>query len=180
MLTTGFLLTQACGKKSNEATAETAVAKNEVVLTPAEKKAKMEQQRKARTERWRVEHEKVLKNTPTYTDASGNLIYNKPESEPVFVGGNKAMVSYLEDNVKFPKDALDKQEEGLVFVDFVITKSGTVRDVEVTEQTNEDVDPSFRSEAARVVSSMPKWVPGRQNGKAVDVKFSLPVSFQIL
>ena len=118
-------------------------------------------------------------STPTYKDANGNLIYTKPDSAPAFVGGNKAMMSYLKDNVKFPKDALDKQEEGLVFVDFVITKSGIVRDVEVTEQTNEDVDPSFRSEAARVVSSMPHWVPGRQNGKAVDVKFSLPVSFEI-
>jgi len=51
--------------------------------------------------------------------------------------------------------------------------------VEVTEQTNEDVDASFRSEAARVVASMPKWSPGLQNGKAVDVKYSLPISFEI-
>jgi len=118
-------------------------------------------------------------STPSYKDAKGNLVYNKADSNPSFVGGNEAMMTYLKENVKFPQDALDKQDEGLVYVDFVIGKNGAVREVEVTEQTNEDVDVSFRSEAARVVASMPKWTPGRQNGKAVDVKYSLPISFEI-
>jgi protein TonB len=88
------------------------------------------------------------------------------------------MRNYLKDNLKYPQDVVDGQEEGLVFVDFVVDKNGIVRDVEVTEETNEDVAVAFRSEAARVVSSMPKWIPGRQHGKAVDVKFSIPILFQ--
>ena len=121
MLATGLVLTQACGKKSNESTDDAAVTKSEAVLTPAEKRAKIDQQRRDRTERWTAEHQKLAMSTPTYKDANGNLIYNKPDSAPAFVGGNKAMVAYLKDNLKFPKDALDKQEEGLVFVDFIIT-----------------------------------------------------------
>jgi protein TonB len=118
-------------------------------------------------------------NTPSYTDKNGNLVYNKAEMEPTYVGGIEAMRSYLKYNLKYPQDAFDKQDEGLVFVDFIVDKNGIVRDVEVTEETNENVDVSFRSEAARVVSSMPKWTAGRQNGKEVDVKFSVPILFQI-
>ncbi len=180
LLAAGILSVQACGpKKNNETEAETSEVKKIPVLTAADKRAKFEKQRADRAEKRRIEYEKRCKDTPSYTDAKGNLVYNKPESNPSFVGGKEAMVSYLKENVKFPQDALDKQEEGLVYVDFVIAKNGTVREVEVTEQTNEDVDASFRSEAARVVASMPKWSPGRQNGKAVDVKYSLPISFEI-
>ena len=184
MLTIGLLAMQACGSKknseANEATAEESVVKEKVALTSAEKKAKLEKQTAERAERRRVENERIVLNTPTYTDSNGNLVYNKTEYAPSFVGGDKAMMAYFKDNLKFPKDALDKQDEGVVFVDFVIAKNGTVREVEVTNLTNEDVDQSFRTEAIRVVSTMPKWIPGRQKGNAVDVKFSLPVSFEIL
>jgi protein TonB len=180
MLVAGIIVMQACGpKKDNKTEAETSLVKKIPVLSVADRRAKFEKQRADRAERRRIEYEKLCKDTPSYTDAKGNLVYNKAESNPSFIGGNEAMMTYLKKNVKFPQDALDKQEEGLVYVDFVIEKNGTVREVEVTEQTNEDVDASFRSEAARVVASMPKWSPGRQNGKAVDVKYSVPISFEI-
>jgi len=176
----GILAVQSCGpKKNSEANEETSVVKKIPALTAADKRAKFEKQRADRAERRRIEYEKLCKDTPSYTDAKGNLVYNKPDSKPSYEGGNEAMMTYLKDNLKFPQDALDNQDEGLVYVDFVIGKNGTVREVEVTEQTNEDVDASFRSEAARVVASMPKWSPGLQNGKAVDVKYSLPISFEI-
>ena len=70
--------------------------------------------------------------------------------------------------------------EGTVFVDFVIGANGIVREVVVKDAPGEDVDPSFKTEAIRVVSSMPKWTPGKQNGKPIDVSYSLPVTFQIL
>jgi TonB family protein len=181
LLATSLLAVQACGpKKSSESNAETSVVKEIPVLSAADKRAKFEKQRADRAERRRIEYEKLCMDTPSYTDAKGNLVYNKAESSPSFVGGNEAMMTYLKDNVKYPQDALDKGDEGLVYVDFVIGKDGIVREVEVTEQTNENVEASFRSEAARVVAAMPKWTPGRQRGKAVDVKYSLPVSFQIL
>jgi len=177
----GLFVTQACGpKKNSEATAEDSVENKEVAITAADKRAKFEKQRDERAEKRRIAYEKLCMTTPTYTDGSGNMVYNKAESEPTYVGGKHAMMSYLKDNLKYPQGALDNQDEAVVFVDFVIDKNGTVREVEVTEQTNENVDPSFRSEAARVVSSMPKWSPGLQHGKAVDVKYNLPISFEIM
>ena len=181
MMAAVLLVAQACGsKKSSEAKAEASIEKKEAALTADERKTKFENQRAERAEKRRIAYEKLCMSTPTYTDASGHLVYNKAEREPSYVGGKGAMMSYLKDNMKYPQVALDKQDEALVFVDFVIGKNGIVREVEVTEETNENVDVSFRSEAARVVASMPKWSPGLQNGKPVDVKFSLPVSFQIL
>jgi outer membrane biosynthesis protein TonB len=180
LLAAGIMIVQACGpKKNREANEETSVVKEIPVTTVADRRAKFEKQRADRAEIRRLEYEKLSLNTPTYTDAKGNLVYNKAESNPSFVGGNKAMMAYLRENVKFPQDALDKQDEGIVYVDFVIDKTGVVREVEVTEKTNEGVAASFRSEAARVVASMPKWTPGIQRGKAVDVKYSLPISFEL-
>jgi len=180
MLSVCLLMAQSCSPKKDNTTDVVAGEKKEVMPTAAERKATFEKQQAARTERRKLEYEKMLLNTPTYTDTKGNLVYNKAEFEPTYVGGNDALTKYLKDNLVYPQEALDKQEEGLVFVDFVVAKNGTIREVEVTEQTNEDVDVSFRSEAARVVSAMPNWTPGRQKGKAVDVKYSVPISFQIL
>jgi len=178
ILAVGLLLTQACAPKKNNA-AEVSAEMKETKLTAAEKRAKFEKQRAERAERRRLEYERIAINTPTYNDVNGNLVYNKAESDPSFVGGDKAMLTYLKDNVKFPQEALENQDEGVVFVDFVIDKNGVVRNVEVMDITNEDVDQSFRSEAIRVVSAMPKWSPGLQHGKAVDVKYSVPISFEI-
>ena len=107
VLATGMLVAQSCGpKKNNEATAETAVAKKEVHKL-ADKKAKIEKQRAERAERRKIEHEKLAMNTPSYTDANGNVVYNKAENEPSFVGGDKAMTAFLKDNLKYPQDALN-------------------------------------------------------------------------
>ena len=87
------------------------------------------------------------------------------------------MMKYLNDNMTYPKDAEEKGVEGNVFVDFIVAADGSVREAAVTDAPGEEVDQSLRNEAIRVVTGMPKWVPGRQRGKAVDVKFSLPVTF---
>jgi protein TonB len=179
-----LMVAQACVSKSDKAneesvTVETPVAKTEVVLTTAERRAKLENDIAVWEENKRVAIAELAKMTPTYTDAKGIVVFNKAEVEPMFSGGKEAMMKYLNDNIVFPLDAKDKGLEGAVFVDFVIGADGAVRDVVVTDATNEGVDQSFRNEAVRVVAGMPKWVPGRQHGKAVDVKYSLPVVFQI-
>ncbi len=71
------------------------------------------------------------------------------------------------------------QVEGTVFVDFVVGAGGAVRDAEVTEATNDAAKQAFSEEAIRVVSSMPAWTPGTQRGKPVDVRVSLPITFQL-
>ena len=177
-----LLMAQACEPKSNnDAKEETPVSEVSTVkaLTPAERKAKREREVTLWRERHAIELEKLAKATPTYTDPKGNIVYNKAEIEPKFEGGNDAMMKYLNDNVVFPKEAEENGLEATVYTDFVVSADGMVREVVVSDATSEDADQSFRDEAIRVVSSMPKWVPGRQHGKAVDVRFSLPISFEM-
>lgn len=173
-----LLAMQACGaeKSSKENVVETPVVTQ---LTATERRAKIENDRKERMERWRVQYDERGKTTPTYTDADGNLVYNKAEIDPAFTGGDKAMVQYLKDNLKYPKEAEDEGLEGTVFVDFVVNKNGQVREALVMNTPGEDVDSGLRMEAIRVVTSMPAWVAGRQHGKAVDVNFSIPITFQM-
>lgn len=181
VLAVALLVTQACGTKSKENSeeyeaTETPVAKA-AELTPAERRAKVEKDRAERAEKRRIEFENLAKITPTYTNSEGKVIYNKAEVDPSFTGGEDAMMKYLNDNLNYPKDAEEKGVEGTVFVDFIVAADGSVREAVVTDAPGEEVDQSLRNEAIRVVTGMPKWIPGRQRGKAVDVKFSLPVTF---
>ena len=204
VLAVALMVAQACGLKSEktseesveseesvgadamEATESSAVGE-EAVLTVAERRAKVEKERvnvekqtAERTEKRRIEFEEQAKNSPTYTDSEGNIVYNKAEVDPSFTGGHKAMMQYLNSNIKFPKEAEEKGIEGTVFVDFIVSAKGNVREVKVSDAPGEEVDQSFRDEAIRVVTAMPKWVPGRQHGKAVEVRFSLPIAFQMI
>ena len=99
--------------------------------------------------------------------------------EPSFPGGEAAIRQYIQDNVNYPQEAQDKGIEATVFVDFIVAENGTVRNVEVTDVIG-DEDPAFRDEAVRVVSAMPKWTSGKQNGKVVAAKYSLPISFELM
>lgn len=181
-----LLVAQACGTKSeqpNEA-ANTAEITAQQVKTDeaalAEKRATLEKDRLAREERRRIANEELAKTTPFYTTKDGKIIYNKAEVDPKYVGGEKALMEYLRNNLQYPKEADDKGLEGTVFVDFVVAADGTVGAVEIMNEPGEEVDESLRNEAIRVVSAMPKWEPGRQRGKAVDVKYSLPITFQMI
>jgi periplasmic protein TonB len=174
---------QSCSPKSDKETeikGEPVADENSASETAdLEREAKVEKEQEALAEKRRADLEVQAKIIPTYTDKDGNLVYNKAEVDPSFDGGSKAMFKYLRNNVVFPPAALDKGLEGSVFVDFVITKDGNVREVEVTDETSKSTDQSFRDEAIRVVKSMPKWLPGRQRGENVDVKFSIPITFRL-
>jgi protein TonB len=176
-----LIAVQACGPEAKkEETTVAREAEKVLVLTVAEKRAILDKQKSERAEKRKIETERLAKLSPTYKDAKGNIIFIISEEAPSYKGGDDAMMKFLNDNVKFPKEAEEKEIEGTVFVDFIIAANGIVREVAVTDETNEDVDQSFRNEAIRVVSSMPNWVPGRQHGKAVDVKFSIPITFQMI
>ena len=97
------------------------------------------------------------------------------EEMPEFPGGPKALMDYLMENVKYPKTAFDADIQGRVIAQFVVDKEGTVRDAHVVKS----VDPALDAEALRVINNMPKWKPGRQNGKVVNVKYTIPVNFQL-
>ena len=104
-----------------------------------------------------------------------NKVFDVVEQMPSFPGGNAALMKYLSDNVKYPVVAQENGVQGRVVVSFVVEKDGHITDVKVVRS----VDPSLDKEAARVVKSMPSWIPGKQNGSAVRVKYNVPVSFRL-
>lgn len=104
-----------------------------------------------------------------------NKVFDVVEQMPSFPGGSSALMKYLSENVKYPVVAQENGVQGRVVVSFVVEKDGHITDVKVVRS----VDPSLDKEAARVVKSMPSWIPGKQNGSAVRVKYNVPVSFKL-
>lgn len=104
-----------------------------------------------------------------------NKVFDVVEQMPSFPGGNGALMQYLSDNIKYPVVAQENGVQGRVVVSFVVEKDGSITDVKVVRS----VDPSLDREATRVVKAMPKWIPGKQNGSAVRVKYNVPVSFRL-
>jgi protein TonB len=108
------------------------------------------------------------------------MVYNKAEVDPVYNGGEQAMAEYLQNNLVYPKEAEAQGLEGTVFVDFVVLSNGSVNEVYVLDVPGEEaINQSLRDEAVRVIIDMPNWIPGRQNGEAVDVRYSVPITFRI-
>lgn len=182
VLLTAFAVWQGCGSK-NESAAEA----KEVQVSLAKKADDLEEKRvlliKARTlmaeERAAAVAAKAKLN-PTYKDAFGNTVYIKAEVDPSFNGGDAAMSKYLRENLKYPDEARDNGQEGTVFVDFVVDAHGRVREVVASDVVGEDVDILLKEEAVRVVASMPAWNAGLQQAKAVDVSFSIPITFELM
>ena len=104
-----------------------------------------------------------------------NQIYDKVEQMPRFPGGQSALMSFLSRNVKYPKVCQENGIQGRVIIQFVVNKDGNISDVSVYKGVN----PYLDAEAIRVIKSMPKWTPGKQKGKYVNVKYTLPISFRL-
>lgn len=101
-------------------------------------------------------------------------VYDIVEQQPEFPGGPSAMAKWLGDNIKYPAEAAKNGIEGRVIVRFVIGSDGTVGNVEIVR----GVDPQLDAEAVRVINAMPKWTPGKQDGKPVAVRYTIPVTFR--
>lgn len=104
-----------------------------------------------------------------------NKIFEVVEQNPTFPGGTAALMSWLSQNIKYPVIAAENGVKGRVIVQFVVEKDGSITDVVVVKS----VDPSLDKEATRVIKNMPHWIPGRQNGSPVRVRFTVPVSFKL-
>ena len=102
-------------------------------------------------------------------------IFTVVEQMPMFPGGDAALMGYLRDNMHYPTVAAENGVQGRVVVGFVVERDGSITDVKVLRS----VDPSLDREAMRVVKSMPRWTPGKQNGSAVRVKYQVPVTFRL-
>ncbi len=102
-------------------------------------------------------------------------VFDVVEQMPEYPGGQAALFEYLSKNIKYPADAEKKKVEGKVFVTFVVDSDGKITDVSLLKK----VFPSLDAEAIRVISAMPNWIPGRQKGQAVRVKYTVPIMFRL-
>ncbi len=111
----------------------------------------------------------------TRDEPADDYVHVNAEIMPEFPGGNTALLKWIAENMNYPAVAAENGIEGLVACSFVINTDGSISNVEVLRPK----DPSLDKEAIRVLKSMPNWKPGMQQGKAVRVKFSVPVRFRL-
>jgi TonB family protein len=108
-------------------------------------------------------------------DDSSKLIFSKVEVMPEFPGGEDALLDHIIKNIKYPDKAKDNGVSGKVYVSFVIDTVGKVTDVKILRGIGGECD----EEAIRVIRMMPRWTPGYQNGKSVNVMYNLPIKFSM-
>ena len=113
--------------------------------------------------------------TSTAQTKKNDMVFDVVEVMPQFPGGQIAMLKYLMKNIKYPEQAMKEGIQGRVTVRFIVEKDGSISDVKPILS----VHPLLNKEAVRVVESMPKWSPGKQNGKPVRVRFNVPVMFKL-
>lgn len=111
-----------------------------------------------------------LDNEPKQPD-----VFDVVEGMPQFPGGAAALMQYLSQNIRYPKEAMEAKTQGRVIVQFVVEKDGSISGAHVVKSVN----PQLDAEALRVVSAMPNWTPGTQNGQTVRVKYAVPISFRL-
>ena len=121
------------------------------------------------------EEEQPARTKTVKTEKGEELIFQVVEQMPEFPGGMGEAMKFLAKNMKYPVAAQQAKIEGRVIVQFVVEKDGSVSDVKVMR----GVSPELDAEAIRVVSMMPKWIPGKQRGKAVAVKYTMPIMFRL-
>lgn len=117
----------------------------------------------------------ALVTEPVKPREEENKVFDVVEQMPSFPGGMAALMAYLQKSIKYPPVAEENGIQGRVVCTFVVERDGSVTDVRVAKS----VDPSLDKEAVRVVSAMPRWIPGKQNGQSVRVKYTLPVTFRL-
>ena len=118
-------------------------------------------------------NEKVVDEVPPAVEET--KVFDVVEQMPQYKGGDQALMDYLNKSIKYPVIAEENGIQGRVVCTFVVERDGAISDVKVVRS----VDPSLDKEAVRVLKAMPKWIPGKQNGSAVRVKFTLPVTFKL-
>ena len=120
--------------------------------------------------------EKVVNGEVSAVDSDAELVYQIVEQQPEYPGGTAELMRYLMKNIKYPAESRQRNSQGKVFVGFVVKKDGFIGDIEVVKTSGDDL---LDAEAMRVVKAMPAWVPGKQGGENVNVRFTLPVIFRL-
>lgn len=104
-----------------------------------------------------------------------NNIYEAVEQMPYFPGGGPEMIKFIRENIQYPASAKEYGIQGRVILRFVVTETGTIENITVLRS----LDPACDKEAIRLLKSMPKWIPGKQNGENVSVYYTLPIVFRL-
>lgn len=122
----------------------------------------------------------IIVNTKKYQEELDNEpkqpdVFDVVEGMPQFPGGAAALMQYLSQNIRYPKEAMEAKTQGRVIVQFVVEKDGSISGAHVVKSVN----PQLDAEALRVISAMPNWTPGTQNGQTVRVKYAVPISFRL-
>ena len=102
-------------------------------------------------------------------------VYDCVEQMPSFPGGSQKLKEFIEENLRYPKELEETCVQGRVIVRFIVERNGKLSNVKVVKS----VDPVLDKEALRIVKLMPRWIPGRQNGITVRVKFYIPIIFRL-
>ncbi|MBI3136327.1 MAG: energy transducer TonB [Bacteroidetes bacterium] len=97
------------------------------------------------------------------------------EVEPCFFGGEKALIRFIQMTIEYPAESREKEEQGFVYVSFTVNEDGTVSDICIEQSSYE----LLSKEAIRVIQHMPTWLPAKQNGKPVRVRYSFPIRFSL-
>ncbi|WP_409049227.1 energy transducer TonB [Bacteroides intestinalis] len=161
-------------ESSPEAFEQLNIVENEIVeapyIAPVEETDKPEE-----AERARLQAELAAELRKEVEAEDPNKIYDNVEVLPEYPGGSAAMMRYLAQNVKYPQAAQENGRQGKVVVQFVVDTDGSIINAHVLTS----VDPDLDKEALRVIKSMPRWTPGKQKGKPVRVKYTVPVNFRL-
>lgn len=153
------------GQVTSEADVDTAVIVKEPTI------------RKKRTARFvPPAPDSIIPKMPSEADESSTFtLMGVVEQMPSFPGGTQALLAYIEEHLSYPEEAEEMCLQGRVVVTFVVEKDGSLTEPEVVKS----VHPLLDTVAIRVVESMPKWSPGKQNGEAVRTKYSIPINFRL-
>ncbi len=121
--------------------------------------------------------EEAISNVPMDEegDESEVIPWSTIQNKPEFKGGEEALMNFLSKNTKYPQISKENDSEGVVYIEFVVAKNGEVTDAKIKRGVDKYID----KEALRVVNIMPKWKPGSQRGKVVNVSYILPFRFKI-
>ena len=160
-------------ESSPEASEQLDIVENEIVdvtFIPVEVANEREE-----AERARLQAELAAELQKEAEAEDPNKIYDKVEVMPEYPGGAAAFMRYLAQNVKYPTVAQENGTQGIVVVQFVVDADGSVTNAHVITS----VDPYLDEEALRVIKSMPRWTPGKLNGKPVRVKYTTPIKFRL-
>ncbi len=98
-----------------------------------------------------------------------------PDVEAEFIGGAQAMMKYIQQNILYPPTSIEMNEQGKVYLSFVVELDGSISNIYIERGVSKDID----NEAKRIVRSMPKWIPGESKGKKARTRCRLPINFQL-